>query len=94
MSSNYNKIEHKMVGELDDALSARFQACCLNYNKYIVELFGDNSLSKRPMKRIIEPLELMGAKISSNDFKSLQIKTVPHLLLLVHTPEIPCKGIT
>lgn len=36
-----NKIEHKMVGELDDALSARFQACCLNYNKYIIELFGE-----------------------------------------------------
>src|SRR5574344_816181 len=36
-----NKIEHKMAGELDDALSARFQACCLNYNKYIVEIFGE-----------------------------------------------------
>lgn len=36
-----NKIEHKMAGELDDALSARFQACCLNYNKYITEIFGD-----------------------------------------------------
>ena len=30
-----------MVGELDDALSARFQACCLNYNRYIAELFGE-----------------------------------------------------
>ncbi|SRR5574344_1921844 len=37
-----NKIEHKMVGELDDLLGARFQACCLNYNKYISELFGEN----------------------------------------------------
>lgn len=34
-----------------------------------VELIGDESLSKRPMKRVIEPLSLMGAKISSNDFK-------------------------
>lgn len=33
-------------------------------------LFGDNSLSKRPMKRIITPLELMGAKIKSNDYKA------------------------
>ena len=32
-------------------------------------LTGDKSLSKRPMKRIIEPLSLMGAKISSNDNK-------------------------
>ena len=33
-------------------------------------LFGDESLSKRPMKRVITPLEQMGAKISHNDFKS------------------------
>ena len=33
-------------------------------------LTGDESLSKRPMKRIIEPLSLMGAEINSNDFKA------------------------
>ena len=33
-------------------------------------LFGDESLSKRPMKRVIEPLSLMGAKIASNEFKA------------------------
>ena len=33
-------------------------------------LIGDESLSKRPMKRIIEPLSQMGAKINSNDFKA------------------------
>ncbi len=33
-----------------------------NFN---TQLIGDNSLSKRPMKRVIEPLELMGAKINS-----------------------------
>ena len=31
------------------------------------ELVGDRSLSSRPMRRIIEPLELMGAKIESTD---------------------------
>jgi 3-phosphoshikimate 1-carboxyvinyltransferase len=30
-------------------------------------LTGDESLQKRPMKRVIEPLELMGAVIQSND---------------------------
>lgn len=34
------------------------------------ELFGDTSLSKRPMKRVILPLELMGAKIKHNGFKA------------------------
>ena len=33
-------------------------------------LTGDESLSKRPMKRIIEPLSLMGAKIKSNENKA------------------------
>lgn len=37
-------------------------------------LMGDESLSKRPMKRVIEPLSLMGAEIISNDNKApLQI---------------------
>ena len=35
-----------------------------NFNS---ELVGDESLSKRPMKRIIEPLALMGAHIESED---------------------------
>lgn len=33
------------------------------------ELAGDESLSSRPMKRIIEPLELMGAKIRATEGK-------------------------
>ena len=33
------------------------------------ELIGDESLSSRPMRRIIEPLELMGAKIEATDGK-------------------------
>ncbi len=35
---------------------------------------GDESLQKRPMRRIIEPLELMGAQIQSSEFRApLQI---------------------
>ncbi len=37
-----------------------------NFNS---KLYGDISLSKRPMKRVICPLELMGAKIKHNDYK-------------------------
>ena len=38
-------------------------------------LTGDESLSKRPMKRIIEPLSLMGASIKSDNFHApLEIK--------------------
>ncbi len=38
-----------------------------NFNSILT---GDESLSKRPMKRIIEPLTLMGAKIESTDGKA------------------------
>ena len=34
-----------------------------------VTMIGDDSLSARPMKRVIEPLEKMGANISSHDSK-------------------------
>jgi hypothetical protein len=37
-----HEIEHQMTTRIDDLLSARFQACCLNYNYYIKHLFGDD----------------------------------------------------
>src|SRR6185295_686101 len=37
---------------------------------FTAELIGDESLSSRPMRRIIEPLELMGARIESNGGKA------------------------
>lgn len=35
-----HEIEHQMTTRIDDLLSARFQACCLNYNYYIKKLFN------------------------------------------------------
>ena len=37
-----HEIEHQMTTRIDDYLSARFQACCLNYNEYIKQLFTSN----------------------------------------------------
>ena len=37
-----HEIEHQMTNRLDEHLSARFQACCLNYNDLIKKLFGDD----------------------------------------------------
>ena len=34
-----HEIEHQMTTKIDNFLSARFQACCLNYNHYLKELF-------------------------------------------------------
>ncbi|WP_047691632.1 DUF3644 domain-containing protein [Vibrio sp. ZOR0018] len=36
-----HEIEHQMTTRIDDYLSARFQACCLNYNEYVKSLFED-----------------------------------------------------
>lgn len=35
-----HEIEHQMTSKLDSHLSARFQACCLNYNESVKKLFG------------------------------------------------------
>ncbi len=48
----------------------RLMAGILAGQKFNSILTGDESLSKRPMKRVIEPLSLMGAQISSNEGKS------------------------
>ena len=36
-----HEIEHQMTTRIDSSLSAKFQACCLNYNHYAKKLFGD-----------------------------------------------------
>jgi hypothetical protein len=36
-----HEIEHRMTSRLDSSLSAKFQACCLNYNEYAKKLFGE-----------------------------------------------------
>ena len=36
-----HEIEHQMTSKIDDLLSARFQASCLNYNDSLKSLFGD-----------------------------------------------------
>ncbi len=35
-----HEIEHQMTSRIDASLSAKFQACCLNYNEYVKMLFG------------------------------------------------------
>ena len=48
----------------------RFMSGILAGQSFNSTLIGDESLSKRPMKRVIEPLTLMGAEIKSNDYKA------------------------
>ena len=48
----------------------RLMAGILARQNFTSILTGDESLSTRPMKRIIKPLSLMGANIKSNNFKA------------------------
>lgn len=55
--------------------TTRLLAGLFSWQNFNSKLIGDKSLSKRPMKRIIEPLSLMGAEIKSNENKlPLEIK--------------------
>lgn len=49
--------------------SMRLMAGILSGQSFDTKMIGDNSLSKRPMKRVITPLEQMGARIDSHDGK-------------------------
>lgn len=51
----------------------------LSAQKFNAKITGDTSIEKRPMKRIIEPLSLMGAKIKSNN-NFAPLKFTPSLL--------------
>ena len=43
-----NEIEHRSTSRIDDALSAKLQACCINFNDAIKNLFGrEFALEKR-----------------------------------------------
>lgn len=36
-----HEVEHQMTTRIDDLLSARFQACCINYHEAIASIFGE-----------------------------------------------------
>lgn len=60
------------TGELfagNSGTTVRLLSGILSAQNFQSVITGDNSLSQRPMKRIIEPLKQMGGDISSNDFK-------------------------
>ena len=36
-----HEIEHRMTSRIDNEISGKFQACCLNYNRCIKKMFGE-----------------------------------------------------
>lgn len=67
----------------------RMLAGLLAGQKFTATLTGDSSLSSRPMRRVIEPLKLMGAQISSADSKPpLTITGNPTLRAISYEPTV------
>ena len=82
----------KPIEDLDlgnSGTSMRLLAGLLSGQKFSSTLIGDSSLSSRPMKRILEPLQEMGASIFSKDnTPPLSIKAVSYTHLTLPTMEL------
>ncbi len=58
-----HEIEHQMSLNLDEYLSGRYQACCLNYNKYVVRLFGQEQALDRHLTYSLQLADLTPGQV-------------------------------
>jgi len=67
-----HEIEHQMTSKIDDALSARFQACCLNYNEVVKKLFGDDEGIDKYLSFSLQFSSLSESQVEKlNEYKEL-----------------------
>lgn len=59
-----HEIEHQMTRQLDNYLSARYQACALNYNEYLKKFFGKKQGIEDHLTYSIQFLELADEQIT------------------------------
>ncbi|MCZ7601478.1 MAG: 3-phosphoshikimate 1-carboxyvinyltransferase [Melioribacteraceae bacterium] len=67
----------KVLDAGNSGTTARLISGILAAQKFESKLMGDSSLSKRPMKRVVEPLREMGAVIELNNDQYLPAKYLP-----------------
>ena len=80
------------AGPLDAGNSGttmRLMAGVLAGHPFSTVLTGDASLSRRPMRRVIEPLEQMGARIGTPDGRPPLTIHGAALHAIAHRPEVP-----
>lgn len=58
-----HEIEHQMTLNLDDFISGRYQACILNFNKYLIKLFGKENSLERYLSYSLQFIELSEEQI-------------------------------
>ena len=67
-----HEIEHQMTTRIDDLLSARFQACCLNYNEYLKKLFPNEKSIEKHLSFSLQFSSLSEKQINQlSDYKDL-----------------------
>jgi hypothetical protein len=71
-----HEIEHQMTKSLDAYLSGRYQACALNYNEYLKNLFGKKLGIDQQLAYSIQFLELTDQQVS----RSMQEGFIPERL--------------
>ena len=69
--------------------SMRLLAGLLAAHPFRTVIGGDASLSRRPMRRVIEPLTRMGASIAADDGRPPLTIDGAHLHGIAHAPEVP-----
>lgn len=67
-----HEIEHQMTTRIDDLLSARFQACYLNYNHYLKTLFPSQDGIEKYLSFSLQFSSLSEKQVDQqNDYKDL-----------------------
>jgi hypothetical protein len=72
-----HEIEHQMTLSLDNYLSARYQACALNYNTYLKKLFGKTEGIEEQLTYSIQFMQLADEQIQG----PLPVSDIPPRLL-------------
>jgi hypothetical protein len=62
-----HEIEHQMTRALDSYLSGRYQACALNFNSYLKQLYGPLHGLDQQLSYAIQFLQLSNAQINGQD---------------------------
>lgn len=68
-----HEIEHQMTTRIDDLVSSRFQACCLNYNYYLKQLFPKEDGIDRNLSFSLQFASLAREQVGELD----KIQTLP-----------------
>lgn len=72
-----HEIEHQMTNKIDEYLSAKLQACSINYNYYLIALFGEkhNIANKLALSIQFSPLSVEQKELlHNNDYITTNVR--------------------